>query len=67
MPQCYQREPAAVKQDHLLPEGRQMPHSHQQDVLQLQKRITYSLTAGKCHTNIITKRSCKYEAGPLTY
>src|SRR2546421_304824 len=57
---------ATNKQDHLLSEGREMAQDHQQEVLHLSNRITYSLRAGKCHKTI-SRRSCTYQTGSLTY
>src|SRR3954451_9426148 len=57
---------APIKQDHLHTESREMPQDHQQEVLHLSNRITYSLRGGKCHKTI-SKRSCTYQTGSLTY
>jgi len=54
-----------MKQDHLLSEGRQMPHGHQQQLLHLSTRITYFLKAGKCHM-AISNSSCINQPGSLT-
>ena len=57
---------APIKQDHLHTEGREMPQDHQQEVLHLSNRITYIPRAGECHKTI-SKRSCIYQTGSLTY
>jgi hypothetical protein len=56
---------ASIKWDHLLPEGRQMPQAHQQQLLHLSTGSTYFLRAGKCH-KAISNSSCIYQWGSLT-
>jgi len=56
---------ASIKWDHLLPEGRQMPQGHQQQLLWLSTRITYILRAGQCHKPISNSFG-SYQLGSLT-
>ena len=57
---------ASIKQDHLLPEGRQMPQSHQQQLLQLSHSITYFLRVCK-YQKAISNSSCNYHIASLTF
>jgi len=56
---------ASMTWDHLLSEGRQMSHGHQQQLLHLSVGITYSLRVGKWHKTI-SNSSCIYQPGSLT-
>ena len=53
---------ASIKQDHLLADGRQMPQGHQQKLLHLSSRITYSLRGDKYH-KAISNSTSTYETG----
>ena len=46
---------AAMRPDHLLPEGRRWPPKGQQQVLQQKEQITYILRAGDGHQRVSSK------------
>jgi hypothetical protein len=56
---------AHVKQNHSLPNDRQMPQNHWPEVLHMSNRITYFLMTGRCHKSF-SQRFYTYQTESLT-